>query len=77
METPLQKKIKKDQRIMRVLKVSELRYHIGQTNLGPIDIMIRYGEEKYNFLLDSSPLDDNTEEGKEKNEKMLEIFNLK
>lgn len=76
-KTPLEKKIAKDQKIMKILKVSELRYHIGQTNLGPIDLMIRYGEEKYNFLLDSGPLDDNTEEGKEKNDKMLEMFNLK
>lgn len=77
METNLQKKIKTDHKIMKLLKVSELRYHIGQTNLGPVDLMIRYGEDKYDFLLDSSPLDDNTGEGKEKNEKMLEIFNLK
>lgn len=77
MEKYLQKKLKSDHRIMNILKVSELRYPIAQTNLGPIDLLIRYGEEKYNFLLDSSPLDDNTDEGKKKNERMLEMFNLK
>lgn len=70
MEKMLQK-IKKDQKIMKLLKVSELRYHIGTTNLGPIDLLLRFGEEEYTFLLDSSPLD------KEKNEEMLTLFNIK
>lgn len=56
---------------MKLLKVSELRYHIGTTNLGPIDLLLRFGEEEYTFLLDSSPLD------KEKNEEMLTLFNIK
>ena len=71
MDNKIKSKIEKDQKIMKLLKVSELRYHIGSTNLGPIDLMIRYDEETYQFLLDSTPLE------KEKNDKMLEYFNLK
>lgn len=68
--TKLQKKLKTDERIMKLLKVSEIRYHIGTTNLGPIDLMLRYGEQDYHFLLDSTPLE------KERNDEMLKIFNI-
>jgi len=64
-------KVEKDQKIMRILKVSELRYHIGSTNLGPLDLMLRYGEEDYHFLLDSNPLE------KDENESMLKLFGIK
>lgn len=71
MDTKTQTKIKKDHKIMKILKASEISYHIGRTNKGPLDLMIRYGEESYQFLLDSAPLE------KEENDKMLELFNLK
>lgn len=70
-KTPLEKKRDKDQRILKALKVSEISYHIGRTNKGPLDLMVRYGEDTYQFLLDSAPLD------KEDNDKMLSLFNLK
>ena len=71
MEDKTKAKIAKDTKIMKILKVSEIRYHIGSTNLGPIDLMLRYGESDYHFLLDSTPIE------KEENDKMLEIFNIK
>lgn len=77
METPLELKIKQDQKIMRVLKISELRYHIGTTNKGSLDYVIKFGENEYNFFLDSTPLNDGTDEGKERNEFMKGIYQLK
>lgn len=66
----MENKLKKDHAILKVLKASEIRYHIGHTNLGPIDIQLRYGEKDYKFLLDSNPL------SKEDNDKMKQLFNI-
>lgn len=75
-KTPFENKIAKDQRIMRILKVSELRYSVGTTNRGPLDIMIRFGEDKYDFMFDNTPVDDGTPGGKERNQALLKLFNL-
>lgn len=67
----LKEKIALDQKIIKLLKVTELRHHIAQTNLGPLDLIIRKDEEEYQFLIDSTPLE------KEKNDRLLQYFDLK
>lgn len=68
--------IKTDQKIIKLLKVSELRHHIADTNLGPVQVMLRFGEDKYHIVHDSTPLDDGTPEGKEKEQTMLKLLGL-
>jgi len=63
--------IKRDQQIMKLLKISELRHHVANSNLGPIDLQIRYGEDTYQFLLDATIVD------KETNDRLLKLFELK
>lgn len=74
-KTPLEKKINKDKNICRILKTKEIRYHIGMTDkMQSIDLQFKEGI--YNLFLDASPLNDGTEEGKEKNDAMLKIYGL-
>jgi hypothetical protein len=75
-KTPLERKINKDKNICRILKTKEIRYHIGMTDkMQSVDLCFKDGA--YEFFLDAGPLNDGTEDGKEKNEEMLKIFNLK
>lgn len=74
-KTPLEKKVIKDKNICRLLKTKELRYHIGMTDkMQSFDLQFKDGA--YNFFLDASPMNDGTDEGKEKNDALLKIFNL-
>lgn len=68
--------IKTDQKIIKLLKVNELRHHIADTNLGPIQAMLRFGEDTYHIIHDSTPIDDGTPEGKEKEQTMLKLLGL-
>lgn len=67
----MDKKIQKDLKICKLLKTKELRYHIGMTDKHQsIDLVFTKEDSKYNFFLDATPLD------KESNEEMLKIYNL-
>lgn len=71
MDTAIEKKIKKDTKICKLLKTKELRYHIGMTDKHQsIDLIFTTEDSKYNFLLDATPLET------EDNEAMLKIYNL-
>lgn len=69
MQTLLEK-VKKDTAIMKVLKVSQIRYHIANTNLGSLDLGLNFGEEAYQFFLDANPLEEDS------NNKLLRLFDL-
>lgn len=52
--------VERDTQLMRILKVSEIRHLIAHTNKGDLTLMLRFGEDKYNFLLDACPMDEET-----------------
>jgi hypothetical protein len=59
----------KDKELLQLLKVKELRYHIGRTENGSsFDLAVT--EKGYQFYLDASPLDE------EVNERLKEVYNL-
>jgi hypothetical protein len=51
---------KSDNRIMELLKITDLSHIIAQTSHGPLSIQLRKGEHTYRFLLDSVPVTDET-----------------
>ena len=48
--------IEKDQELMKILKISEIRHLICQTNKGELALQLRFGEDKYTYVLDSVPI---------------------
>jgi len=66
----IKKKIELDQKIIKLLKVTEVRHKLAETNHGPLEIMIRKDEENYTFLMDSTPVDEET------NAKLLKYFDF-
>jgi len=62
-------KIKKqDDSVMKALDVKVIRRLICNTDKGPLDLVIRKGENNYFLMLDSTPLD------KEVNDKLMGIL---
>ena len=49
--------IKRDQEIMRKLKVSSMAYLILRTNMGDVHLNLRSGEDHYFLSLDSVPME--------------------
>lgn len=64
----MNKTISQDNEIMRVLKVSEVRRIICNTNKGVLELMLRKGDTKYFLTLDSVPLD------KETNKELMDLL---
>lgn len=60
--------IKKDQKIMELLKVMNISRLVAQTSLGDLKLMLRKGEREYNLVLDAVPLE------KELNREMMELL---
>lgn len=50
----------KDNRIMKLLGVTELRHLVAHTNHGELTLMIRLGEDEasYRYVLDAVPVSD-------------------
>ena len=51
---------KSDNQIMSILKVTQIRYLIADTDKGQFCKVLRKGEDKYHYTLDSVVLDDET-----------------
>ena len=67
----MEQKIKNDLAIMRILKTNQLRYTIGLTGTrGVIELIINKDDPKYQFFVDSVPLE------QAENEAMLKIHGL-
>ncbi len=66
----LNNKAKKDNEIMKVMKVSEISHIIATTNLGTLTLKLIFGGRgsDYRFTLDAVPFDDT------KNKELLELF---
>lgn len=60
--------IKRDQEIMRKLKVSSMAYLVLRTNMGDVHLNLRAGEDRYFISLDSVPME------KEKEEELMAIL---
>lgn len=50
--------IERDNQIMEILKVRQLRHPLGWTDKGEFSLLIRKGEKDYTFMLDAVPLDE-------------------
>jgi len=59
---------KKDNLIIKELKVKEIRRLICNTNNGALELVIRKGETKYFLTLDAIPLE------KEQNDRLMELL---
>lgn len=64
----MEKTKKNDDAIMKILEVNVIRRLICTTNKGPLELMIRKGENNYFLTLDATPLD------KEVNDKLMGIL---
>ena len=61
-------KLKKDDQIMKILNVSEVRRYICGTDKGILELLIRKGQNSYHLTLDSVPLD------KETNKELMDLL---
>lgn len=66
----LEQMAKKDNQIMKALKVSEIRHSIAWTSKGELALMLNFGEDenKYRYVLDAVPVDN------EINGQLLKLF---
>jgi len=70
-KTNLQKKIANDNAICRILKIKEIRYHLGTTDRNAsLDLQFLKDTESYQFFTDASPLPE------EENKALLKIYGL-
>lgn len=70
-KTTLQKKIANDLAICRILKVKEIRYHLGTTDRNAsLDLQFLKDTQAYQFFTDASPLPE------EENSALLKIYGL-
>lgn len=60
--------IKNDQKVMELLKVTDISRMIASTPLGPLMLQLRKGEKKYRLVLDSVPLEE------ELNKELMELL---
>lgn len=65
----LEEKMKIDNAIMRVCKVSEIKHVLAHTDKGDFCLSLTKGGLEYRFILDAVPVSD------EDNKKLLEMFN--
>lgn len=49
--------IQDDQKIMSILKLTEIRHMLAHTNVGDLTLLLRKGEKEYTFCLDAVPVD--------------------
>lgn len=66
----LKTKARRDNKVMRALKLSEIRHVIAHTSKGDLCLMLRFEgtERDYRFVLDAVPLSD------KENKEMMELF---
>jgi len=64
----MNKDLKRDQEIMKKLKVSSLAYILLRTNMGDVHLNLRFGEDHYFLSLDSVPME------KEKQDELMAIL---
>lgn len=62
------KDFKKDNAIMRLLKVNEIRHVLAHTNNGELCLCLRSGEDNYFLTLDAVPLE------KDKNDEIMNLL---
>jgi hypothetical protein len=71
MSTNLEQKIKNDLAICRILKIKELRYHLGTTDRNAsLDLQFLKDTETYQFFTDASPVEET------ENKALLKIYGL-
>jgi len=69
--TTLEQKIKNDLAICRILKIKELRYHLGTTDRNAsLDLQFLKDTETYQFYTDASPVEET------ENKALLKIYGL-
>ena len=69
--TNLEQKIKNDLAICRILKIKELRYHLGTTDRNAsLDLQFLKDTESYQFFTDASPVEET------ENKALLKIYGL-
>lgn len=59
-----------DNKIIEILKVTQIRHPLGWTDKGEFSLLLRKGEKEYTFMVDAIPVD--AEQGK-KLKKYFEI----
>lgn len=64
----MSKTIKIDQKVMELLKVTDISRMIASTPLGPLMLQLRKGEKEYKLVLDSVPLEN------ELNKELMELL---
>lgn len=52
--------IENDTKVMEILKVTQARHVLAWTDKGELGLLLRKGEKKYSFMLDSVPCDEET-----------------
>lgn len=64
-------KAQRDNQLMKLLKVSEIRHVVCHTDKGDFSLMLKYGgkAKDYLFILDAVPVESKL------NKELLEIFN--
>lgn len=67
-----EQKAAQDNKIMKILGITEIKHLIAHTNKGELTLMLRKGERAhdYRFVIDSVPLED------EKNDELKELYNI-
>lgn len=64
----MNKDLKRDQEVMRKLKVSSMAYLVLRTNMGDVHLNLRKDEDHYFLSLDSVPME------KEKEDEMMALL---
>lgn len=64
----MNKDLKRDQEVMKKLKVSSMAYLVLRTNMGDVHLNLRFGEDHYFLSLDSVPME------KEKQDEMMALL---
>lgn len=64
----MDKIIKQDDNVMKILNVSTIQRIICETDKGTLKLQIRKGDKSYHLILDSVPLDN------EKNKELMELL---
>jgi hypothetical protein len=60
--------LKTDQKVMELLKVTDISRLVAYTSLGELKLQLRKGEKEYNLILDSVPLE------KELNSELMKLL---
>lgn len=57
-----------DNKLMDILKVTQIRHPLGWTDKGEFSLLLRKGEKTYTYMLDTVPLE------KEDSDKLIKLF---